>query len=393
MAIILSLAAVPVVWRYLIDWPQDQWQVDVEVYREAARSIVHGRPIYEHLTEPPQLLPFTYPPFAALCSLPLALLPFEVIGWLWTAAQLVAIYLTVLIAFRPMLSRIGPHWWLFGALLTAPMIWLQPVADGIRFGQVNAFIVLLAVADLAVRHPRWPRGLLIGIATAVKLTPGVFWVHFVVARRWGWLRTSIATAATATIIAAIVLPEATVAFWGGALSDPNRLGPNAGTSNQSLRGVLLRLGPDGTAGTVLWLIAVAAVGVAGFTVAARAHRAGNPVAQVAAVGLMAVLLSPVAWVHHLAWVIVVVAAVMGDGRSGRRLLLGGLVYTWFLLRIPWWGSGWVSNDLGPVWIGRVLQNGYCWGALLALVVLAWSVQRDLKDSAADRASELSHASA
>ena len=31
--LVIALAAVPVVLRYLVFWPLDQWQVDVEVYR------------------------------------------------------------------------------------------------------------------------------------------------------------------------------------------------------------------------------------------------------------------------------------------------------------------------------------------------------------------------
>ncbi len=60
----------PVVLRYLVFWPLDQWQVDVEVYREAGVSILTGRPVYAALTEAPQLLPFTYPPFAAVLAHP-----------------------------------------------------------------------------------------------------------------------------------------------------------------------------------------------------------------------------------------------------------------------------------------------------------------------------------
>ena len=80
------LAALPVVLRYLVFWPIDQWQVDVEVYREAGVSILTGRPVYSAMTEAPQLLPFTYPPFAAVLAIPLAFVPFGVAGWLWTAA-------------------------------------------------------------------------------------------------------------------------------------------------------------------------------------------------------------------------------------------------------------------------------------------------------------------
>ena len=47
-------------------------------------------------------------------------------------------------------------------LLTAPMLWLHPVSDGIRFGQVNAFMVLACLMDLREPRPgllrRVPRG-------------------------------------------------------------------------------------------------------------------------------------------------------------------------------------------------------------------------------------------
>ncbi|MGL5828247.1 MAG: glycosyltransferase 87 family protein, partial [Angustibacter sp.] len=334
---ILALAEAPIAWTFLVTWPGDQWQVDVEVYREAGRSILAGRPVYEHLTESPQLLPFTYPPFAALLAMPLALIPFGAVGWLWTAAQVAATYATVLLAFRQLLRRAGSWRWVAGALLCAPMLWLTPVSDGVRFGQVNAFLVLAVLADFAVTRPPWARGVLVGLATAIKLTPGLFWVHCAVVGRWQQLKIAIATAATVTIATVIVLPEASLAFWGEALRDPSRLGPNAGTSNQSLRGVILRLGPDGLAGSALWLAVALPIAGFGLWLARRAFAARNPVAEVATVGLLAVLLSPVSWVHHLAWVVVLLGAILGSGHSLRQFWLFAGLYLWFLLRLPWLG--------------------------------------------------------
>ena len=92
---LIALAALPVALRYLVFWPLDQWQIDVQVYRDAGVSLLTGRPVYSVLTEPPQLLPFTYPPFAAVLGIPLALLPFGVVGWLWTALQVAATTATV----------------------------------------------------------------------------------------------------------------------------------------------------------------------------------------------------------------------------------------------------------------------------------------------------------
>ncbi len=369
IVLILALAEAPIAWSFLINWPGDQWQVDVEVYREAGISVLYGRPVYEHLTESPQLLPFTYPPFAALASIPLALIPFAAVGWLWTAAQVAACYATVLIAFRRLLVRTGPWRWVAGALLTAPLLWLTPVSDGVRFGQVNAFLVLAVLADFAVKRPRLPQGALLGLATAIKLTPGLFWIHCALVGRWRQVLTAIATAAAVTIGAFLLLPEASVAFWAGALSDPARLGPNAGTSNQSLRGVLLRLGPEGTAGALLWLVLAGLVAAFGLWIARRAHRAGDPVAEVAAIGLLAVLLSPVSWVHHLAWMIVVLGAVLGSGRSRKQHLLFAGLYLWFLLRLPWWGARALYGDDVPNWWARIWQNGFTLGAVLGLLAL------------------------
>jgi alpha-1,2-mannosyltransferase len=373
VVLVLALAELPVAWKYLVTWPQDQWQVDVEVYREAGRSIVYGRPIYLQMTESPQLLPFTYPPFAALLALPMVLVPFGALGWIWTALQVLATYGAVLIAFRALLRRAGGARWLAGALVTVPVLWLNPVSDGVRFGQVNAFLVLACLADLAVRRPRWRRGVLIGLSVAVKLTPGVFLVHLLWSRRWRDAVTVAATAAGATLAAFFVLPGATITFWTGALSDPTRLGPNSGTSNQSLRGVLLRLGPDGTAGTALWIVCVLVVGAIGFALARRADAIGDQVAAVGACGLMAVLLSPVAWIHHFAWLLVAMGALVGDGRSPRRLLYGAVAVAWFLCRLPWWGVTWLSEGRTE-WFGRLLQNADLVGALVVLALL-WDVVR------------------
>jgi alpha-1,2-mannosyltransferase len=382
VAVVLVLAAAsPVVLRYLVFWPIDQWQVDVEVYREAGVSVLTGRPVYAAMTEAPQLLPFTYPPFAAVLAIPLAFVPFGVAGWLWTGLQVAATAGIVWYAGWRLIHRTGSWVPLTLALLTAPMLWLHPVSDGIRFGQVNAFMVLACLMDLRRPRPgllrRVPPGVLVGLAMSVKLTPGVFVIHYLVNRRWREAATAVGTAVIVTVGAWVLLPEASFAFWGGALQDPSRLGPNMGTSNQSLRGFLLRVGPDGTAGTLVWLACVAVVGYLGYRLARRAYLAGDSVSEVAVVGLMACLLSPVAWIHHLHWMVVVIFAILGADplRDRRRLLAAGLVAAWFLCRLPWWGISWLGHPQWPELPGRVLQNADTLGSLVALVLLAWALRR------------------
>ena len=117
--------------------------------------------------------------------------------------------------------------------------------------------------------------MLIGVATAVKLTPGVFVVHLLVTRRWREAATAVGTAAGVSLAAWVLLPQASFTYWGGALQDPARLGPNAGTANQSMRGLLLRVGGDGAVGTAVWVALVLLVGVLGFALARRYFRAGT----------------------------------------------------------------------------------------------------------------------
>ncbi|MGN6635865.1 MAG: glycosyltransferase 87 family protein [Oryzihumus sp.] len=378
--LVIVVGSSPVWLRYLVFWPLDQWQVDVEVYREAGVSILSGRPIYEAMTESPQLLPFTYPPFAALWALPLALIPFGAVGWLWTALQLAATTAIVWYAGWRLIHRAGARAPLVLALLVVPMTWLHPVADGIRFGQVNAFMVLACLMDLRQPRPgllrRIPPGVLVGLAMSIKLTPGVFVVHYLVNKRWREAAWAVGTAVGVTVGTWLLMPEASFAFWGGALQDPSRLGPNSGTSNQSLRGFLLRVGPQGLTGTVIWLVAVAVVGVIGFALARRAYRQHDSIAEVAVVGLMAVLLSPVAWIHHLHWVVVVIFAILGADplRDRRRLWAAAVVTAWFLCRMPWWGITWLNDRVGPVFFGRLLQNADTAGALIALAMLSWTLQ-------------------
>ena len=379
----LLVAAAPVVWHYLGAYPREIWQVDLEVYRDGAYSLVTGRPLYEWRTEAPQFLPFTYPPFAALAGLPLLLVPFVAAGWIWTFGQLGLLWFVVGRAFRPFLRRFGVRGGLVQGVLCGTCVWMLPIYSGIRFGQVNAVIVALCLADV-VRGPphappRWwdrlPQGALVGTATAIKLIPAVFWVHWVLARRWRVVVASVGTAVGLTVWTALVLPSSSAAYWTDALLSPGRLGPNAGTSNQSLRGMLLRLAPTPTIGAVLWVVLALAVAVGGFALSVRLERLGEPVGVVAAVGLVSFLISPVSWVHHLFWGVVVLGALLGDGRRRARQVAAAVGTAMLLAPLPWWGADLIASGAVPRWAARTVQNGYLIFAVLALLGLWWVAAR------------------
>ena len=368
--------------RLIVTAPQ-QRVVDLEVYREAGTSVLIGRPVYEHLTAIPHLLPFTYPPISALLSVPLVAVPLGVAQLLWSLAVVATLAWVVSVVFEPLLQRFGRWRPTAYGLLIATTLWLLPIRDQVRFGQVGLFLVALVVADLFVndavagwrRRPRWwgRQGTLVGVATAVKLTPGVFIVYLGLCRRWRAALVAAGTAALLTIVAFLVLPEDSAAFWFDALLDGSRLGSHSGTSNQSIRGLLLHLRLDST---WLWLLLATTLAGIGFRAALYAHRAGNELAAITIVGLLSCLLSPVAWIHHLAWIPLVLALIVGDGRDRSRVVLAIGVWLWFVLRVPWYGTWMLVSDVGPSWLARFIQQGYGAAAIALIIVVAWVAHRD-----------------
>ncbi|MFG3437708.1 glycosyltransferase 87 family protein [Nonomuraea sp. NPDC047897] len=366
--IVVAVAVAPLVEHWLTN-PDDQRLVDLDVYRTGGQTVLEGRPVYDFVTPAPQLLPFTYPPIAAMLATLLALMSWETAQWVWTAGIYAALAVTVGYAFRETLGRHAP--WVFAFAMVA-CAYLMPIRDQVRFGQVDILLVALCLADCVARRPWWPRGFWIGLAVAIKLTPGVFLVYLLVTRQWRTLSMATFTAALLSLLPFAVLPRDAAQFWFSALLDPGRVGSNAATTNQSVRGMLIRLYLPDTLTSLIWVAVVAVVAWYGFRAARDAYRANDAMTAVALVGLMAVLLSPVAWIHHLAWVVVVLGAIVGDGRDPVRLRVAAGVWLFYVVPVPWWGVALKAAEipvLSPV-LGKIVQNGYGLGALALVWLLA-----------------------
>ncbi|WP_345566693.1 glycosyltransferase 87 family protein [Nonomuraea rosea] len=374
VALVVAAAVAPLVHTWLTN-ADDQRLVDLDVYRTGGQMLLDGRPVYDYFTPAPQLLPFTYPPIAAMLAVALAEMSWGTAQWVWTAGIFVALAVTVGFAFRPVLRKHAP--WVFAFLMVA-CVYLMPIRDQVRFGQVDILLVALCLADCAAKRPWWPRGFLIGLATAVKLTPGVFLIYLLVTRQWRTLAMAVFAAAVLTLLPFAVIPQDAADFWFSALLDPERLGANAATTNQSIRGMLIRLYMPGFLESAIWVVIVAAVGWYGFRGARDAYEAKDPITAVALVGLMAVLLSPVAWIHHLAWVVVVLGAIVGDGRDPVRLRVAAGVWLFYVVPVPWWGVSLKAANIPGVSVvlGKIVQNGFGLGALaLVWLLVSWLPKR------------------
>ncbi|MET9227866.1 glycosyltransferase 87 family protein [Lentzea sp. NPDC003310] len=290
-----------VLWCAALGWLLTTWSghypIDLDVYRLGGLAWLEGRSLYAGFTGPPldPRLPFTYPPFAAVLFSGLTLVPDALRNPLVVAAGFVA--LTVVCV--AVTGRVRPGLkWTVGPLAAIGALALDPVWTTYGYGQINLFLLALVVVDvLLVSDRRW-RGVLIGVAAAIKLTPAVFVLYFVVKRDWRAAITSMITFAGLAVVGFLAAPQDSVRYWLHALLDPGRIGDMSLSTNQSIRGLLRGLGLAPGVETVLWAALAAAVVAVAVHVARRTRDDLVALFVIAGAGLLA---SPVSWLHHWVW--------------------------------------------------------------------------------------------
>jgi len=278
--------------------------VDLAVYVDGARHLTDGT-LYDFFSEPLHL-PFTYPPFSAMIFLPLTWLPWTLLRILWQIASFGAIGVMAYSTLR-LLGRAGPkapsplrHVRGIVVTITALGLWLEPVRTTFNYGQINLFLAALLLAG-AVAGKEWMAGFSVGIAAAVKLTPAITGLYYLLQRRWSAVIWSVVFFAATIAVALVVLPNETVRYFTKLIFDPGRTGPVWSAINQSLRGAIARLaGQDLTS---LWLVAAAAAGLVGLWVAWVCLKADDRAAAFLAVQFTGLLISPISWSHHWVWVL------------------------------------------------------------------------------------------
>lgn len=278
---------------------------DLAVYVGSAGVVGAGGDLYGYRTEAG--LPFTYPPFAALVAEPLARAPLPLVQIAWTGATLAAALGVAVLAMRPVVERLGLP------VTTALPLVSTPVRSHVRFGQVGLFLVLLVAADLLRRraHKGWG----VGLAAAIKLTPGIYIAWLLAAGRWSRLRASVAWATAATLAGVLLLWPSSPTWLSAALWDSSRFGRNDIPGNQSVRGMLLRAFPDDATAERLWLVLAAVLVIVGIVGARRLELAGNRLAAVGTLAAASVAASPISWQHHLVWLVLPLAALVAAGRE------------------------------------------------------------------------------
>jgi alpha-1,2-mannosyltransferase len=285
---------------------QHHHQFDLRLYYDAINYWQSGHDLFSY-SQPDAVnisLGFTYPPVAALLMSPMGLLSYPVVLVISLAAIVASAAAFVYLVLRERIRLPRPLMFAVAGVATAFAFTLEPFRQTLSFGQINIYLALLVLVDLLVlgrRGSKWT-GVGIGLATAIKLTPGIFIVYLLVVGRWRAALTAIGTVVAANLVSALIAPSETWRYFTSLMWDSSRVGFLDTTTNQSINGLLARLDAPFAPAQLPWVLLAALVALFGLWRARRAALAGDELAGLTIAGMVGVLISPVSWVHHIIWV-------------------------------------------------------------------------------------------
>lgn len=371
--------------------------IDLQVYRLGIETLRDGGDLYGQLpkTTIGIGLPFIYPPFAALVLGPFALLP-------WDAAAL-SFFVTSVLALGATLYLVARRVWpgedrtLLALWVTAtatPLaLLLEPARATLDFGQVNLLLMVLVAADCLTEKPKWKRGMLIGVAAAIKLTPAAFVLYFLVRKDYKAAVTAAVTGAAATVLAFVVMPKSSMEYWFGGLGNVSGLSGSAFHTNQSIQAVLARFQIEKPLFTIIWLALSAALLV--LVVAAMRQAAEMPALALSMNAVFTLLVSPISWSHHWVWIAPALLAMLGYAtRLPWRRAAGWYAVTAFTAAVFVYGpQNWLPGDDDREWSWTPWQHlegdTYVWLSVLLVALFLFTARRNARrgDAVVVRAEE------
>ncbi|MDV6011278.1 glycosyltransferase family 87 protein [Haloechinothrix sp. LS1_15] len=357
---------------------------DLQVYRFAVEAWRGGEDIYGLLppTSAGNHLPFLYPPFAVAVFAPLAMLP-----WAQAVATIFAVNVVCVVATLYVVARrVWPDLEVRAALVVAaaalpPALLLEPLRETFTFGQVNLLLMGLVAVDCLAREPWWPRGIGVGLAAAIKLTPAAFLLFFLLRKDARASLVAVATMVLATAAGFLVDAGASLRYWGDGAAATSGFSGSPFLTNQTVEASLARYDLAEPAHTLLWLLLVAVL----LAAVVLAMRRSPPELALLLNAALALLASPTSWSHHWVWVAPAVLVMAGyAGRWWQRdsvaalpwLLAATATATLFVLgpfhRVP----GGDDAELEWTLAEQLLGNSYTW--FTAALVIGYAVARALR---------------
>ena len=318
-----------------------------------SERLLHGLPLYD-------ALPGTgiwWPPFTALGLVPFALVAR---ASLTVAKALWAILNVSCIGWSLALARRWTHGWAPVAIAVAAVGKpLQSNFEHLNITPILLALVLATAADLRGGHER-RAGLWLGLATGIKAFPALMFLYFICTRRWRGLLIGIAVAGGLTLGAMLPYGPAGAVH---AVLDWARLGREAAAlgkpGSQSIPGFATFFGWPPAA------IAAVSLACLGAAVVALRRSIDAHLDGVAVAALLAVLLSPIAWLYYHTLALPAWLAALTRRPTGALLRR---VTLWVAAALT---SGALTFGLYPRWLWFISATNYTWGSLLLLAVLVF----------------------
>lgn len=386
---------------------------DVYVYWYALNNWFSGNSLYDWYALPDyKMYPFTYPPFGAWALSPLTWFDYE------TAARLMIMAIALQTAVIVALVGRSLGWSWGSAFAIAP--WaailvqqcLEPFTQSVGFAQVNTAMMALVMIDVAA-PPSWKgRGVASGLAAAIKLTPAIAVLIFLLRRQWRSAITMVATSLTVTLLSWVISPGESARFFFDAMWDPQRAGDAYYTSNQNLKGFVARALPENT-WSIAWAITVALALVAAVWLCLRIQAAATPATPAgdavelaasdavaapdavattpaapvlpenlatlltaAVIMTLGLLVSPITWSHHWVWGLASVVALIAVTLRLKSAPLAALALVQgalFIMAPHWWFSHGQVNELHWNVVEQLVGSSYTLAAIASGVALAWAL--------------------
>ena len=211
----------------------------------------------------------------------------------------------------------------------------------------------------------------VGIAAAIKLTPAIFIVFFLLARRTKAAFVAAGAFTACGLIGFLVAPRASTLYWEHLSHDTRRVGAPY-ISNQSPYGTAIRIAEGQGHIGAWWIIVPLAFAAIGLTAAAILARRRDWLGATVVTGTTGLLVSPISWAHHWVWILPALVLLVRDGH--RKTAAAG--YLLFAVA-PFWFTPHAAGprEYGFHWLLTLVANCFLLAGLAFLGYMAWYAYR------------------
>ena len=339
--------------------------LDFRIYMWGGHAVLHDSRLYLALAYGHW---FTYSPFAAMVFVPVATLPIAVARVLWDLVSVAALAYSCTLTLK--LAGYRPSKIVVAGVVAGAMA-LDPVWETLFLGQINLILLALILSDIWLvsrGSSHLAVGASVGIATAIKLTPAIFIVFFLLARRTRAAVVAAGAFVLCGLTGFLIAPRASTLYWEHLSHDTRRVGAPY-ISNQSPYGTAIRIAEGYSHIGAWWITIPVAFAVIGLTAAAILARRQDWLGATAVTGTTGLLISPISWAHHWVWILPALILLV---RSGHRIA-AAVGYLLFAVA-PFWFTPHAAGprEYGFHWLLTLVANCFLIAGLAFLAYMVYA---------------------